>query len=136
MDLSHLIPLLFPDKEPIRIARRLVNDLRSPIKRAFEPSDLIIALKPHFVLDLLVNFVTDIKITLNDENNHIDVLKLSVNYLAFAQFYWLKQLKKENHEVHVIIMLPPEVSVLHFTLQVWECKKFYEFLQKFFKQKF
>ena len=73
MVLSHLAPLLLPHEEAIRVARALVYDLRSPIKGALKPPNLVISLKPHLVLDLLVDFIADIKSAFNGKDDHIDI---------------------------------------------------------------
>ena len=134
MALSHFIPLFLSDEEPIGVTRGLVNDLRPPIEAALEATDLVVALKPHLILDLLVDFVSYIEAPLHDKHDHIDVLKLRKNDCALSELQGLQQAQKEDHKIHVIIMLPPEVSMLHLTLQVWESKQLDELLQELLKQ--
>ena len=72
----YLFPVLLPDEEPIRVAWRFVDHLRPPVERALEPTNLVVALKPHFVFYLLIDLVTNVKATVDSEHHHIDILKL------------------------------------------------------------
>ena len=85
MVLSHLAPLLLPYEEAIRVARALINDLRSPIKGALKPPNLVISLKPDLILYLFVDFIPNIKSPLDSKDHHIDIFQLCKNNLVLIE---------------------------------------------------
>ena len=80
-----LVPFLLPHEESIWVTWGFVNDLRPPIERALEATNLVVALKSHFVFDLFVDLVANVNAPVDRKDHHIHVLEFCEQNLTLCK---------------------------------------------------
>ena len=79
--------------------------------------------KPEFILDFPVDFVAHINVSINKENDDVDIFKLIVNQFFSLVANRLKSPQKLHNKVHIELVIQVIIGMLMLVVNLFELKE-------------